>query len=32
MLTNINDWALAPLWSPKTIKQATKDWFKYLEK
>ena len=32
MLTNINDWDLAPLWSPKTIKKATKDWFKYLEK
>ena len=32
MLTNINDWELAPLWSPKTIKKATKDWFNYLEK
>jgi UDP-glucose 4-epimerase len=30
MLTQINEWKTAPLWSPKTIKSATKVWFKYL--
>lgn len=32
MLNNIEDWKFAPLWSPATIKTATKDWFKYLGK
>ena len=32
MLNNIEDWKLAPLWSPATIKTATKEWFKYLGK
>ena len=30
MLQNIDDWKEAPLWSPATISEATKDWFKYL--
>ena len=31
-INNIEDWKFAPLWSPETIKTATKDWFKYLGK
>jgi len=31
MLKNINNWKDAPLWNKKTIKQATKMWFKYLK-
>lgn len=27
-----NYWKNAPLWTPKKIKKATKDWFKYLQK
>lgn len=30
MMQNINDWKDAPLWDKKSIKIATKDWFKYL--
>lgn len=32
MLDNIDYWANAPLWTPSNIEDATKDWFKYLEK
>jgi UDP-glucose 4-epimerase len=32
MLNHINDWKNAPLWTPKKINDATKDWFKYLKK
>ena len=31
MLININDWEKAPLWTKKTIKGATKTWFKYFK-
>ena len=31
MLNNISYWKSAPLWTPKKIKKATKDWFKYLK-
>ncbi len=31
LIDNINLWKNAPLWEPKTIKEATKDWFKYLK-
>jgi|TARA_B110000014_G_scaffold260275_1_gene249702 UDP-glucose 4-epimerase len=30
LLNNINYWKKAPVWTPKKIKIATKDWFKYL--
>ena len=30
MLEQIEYWANAPVWSPKEIERATKDWFKYL--
>lgn len=30
MLDNIDYWSNAPLWTPDNIKEATKDWFKYL--
>ena len=29
-LNEINYWNSAPVWTPKKIKVATKDWFKYL--
>jgi UDP-glucose 4-epimerase len=32
MLDNIAYWRDAPLWSPGTIAEATKDWFRYLGK
>ena len=32
MLTEINSWKDAPLWTPKSIKSATKNWFKYMKK
>jgi len=32
MLDNIQDWNLAPLWTKENIEEATKDWFKYLNK
>jgi len=30
LLNNIDYWKNAPVWTPKKIKIATKDWFKYL--
>ena len=30
MLNQIDLWKTAPLWNPKSIKLATKTWFKYL--
>lgn len=30
MIENINYWKDAPIWNPENIKDATKDWFKYL--
>jgi UDP-glucose 4-epimerase len=30
MLDNINYWKDAPIWNPESIKEATRDWFKYL--
>ena len=30
LLKNINYWKNAPVWTPKSIKDATKNWFKYL--
>ncbi len=30
MKQNINQWKKAPLWDKKSIKKATKNWFKYL--
>ena len=32
MLANLNRWKDAPLWTPKKIKIATHNWFKYLKK
>tara|TARA_B100000315_G_scaffold3202_1_gene3171 strand:- start:99 stop:284 length:186 start_codon:yes stop_codon:yes gene_type:complete len=32
LLENINDWKNAPVWTPKTIEFATKEWFKILSK
>ena len=32
LLENIDYWRDAPVWTPDTIKDATKDWFRYLEK
>ena len=31
LIENIDYWADAPVWDPKSISKATKDWFKYLE-
>ena len=31
VLKNINYWKDAPLWTPKKIKLATRDWFKYIK-
>ena len=30
LLENINDWKDAPIWTPESIEEATKDWFKFL--
>lgn len=30
MLSRINDWRDAPVWTPATIQEATRDWFTYL--
>jgi UDP-glucose 4-epimerase len=30
ILKNINYWSDAPVWTPASIEDATKDWFKYL--
>jgi UDP-glucose 4-epimerase len=32
ILKNIIYWKKAPVWTPKSINRATKDWFKYLNK
>jgi UDP-glucose 4-epimerase len=32
LLEDISIWKDAPIWSPKTIKKATKKWFYYLKK
>jgi len=32
LLRNIHYWKNAPVWSPKSIKKATKTWFKFLSK
>ena len=32
VLENINYWKHAPVWTPKTIKKETKEWFRYLGK
>ena len=32
MLEHIEDWRDAPVWTPDSIADATKDWFKYLGK
>ena len=32
LLNNIADWKNSPVWTPKKIKEATKDWFKTLKK
>lgn len=32
MLENIDYWKDAPVWTPETIKEATKDWFEFLAK
>ena len=32
LLDNIDCWKDAPVWTPEKIKDATEDWFKYLEK
>ena len=32
LLKNINDWKEAPVWTPETIKEETKSWFKLLSK
>ena len=30
MLEHLNDWKEAPVWTPESIHDATKDWFRYL--
>jgi UDP-glucose 4-epimerase len=32
IIGNIDYWKNSPVWTPTTIKKATKDWFKYLKK
>ena len=32
LLKNINNWKNAPVWTPKSIKKETKNWFKLLSK
>jgi UDP-glucose 4-epimerase len=32
LMKNINEWKDAPVWTPESINQATKAWFKYLKK
>ena len=32
LLENIDYWREAPVWTPESIKEATRDWFKYLTK
>ena len=31
LMKNIDYWKKAPVWNPDSIKEATKDWFKYLK-
>ena len=31
MIKNIDNWKDAPLWDEKSIKSATKAWFKYMK-
>ena len=31
ILKDLNYWKNAPLWTPNKIKNATKDWFKYIK-
>ncbi len=30
MLANLDDWSDAPVWTPDSIQEATRDWFRYL--
>jgi UDP-glucose 4-epimerase len=30
MMSHINDWKDAPVWTPESINKATEDWFRYL--
>jgi len=30
MLEHIDDWSDAPVWTPESIAEATRDWFRYL--
>jgi UDP-glucose 4-epimerase len=32
MISEIEHWQEAPLWEPKSIREATKNWFKYMDK
>jgi UDP-glucose 4-epimerase len=32
LLANIDYWAQAPVWTPESIGEATKEWFEYLGK
>ena len=32
LLKNTSSWKDAPVWTPETIKKATKNWFKFLGK
>jgi UDP-glucose 4-epimerase len=32
MTARLNDWAAAPVWTPESIEEATRDWFKHLGK
>ena len=32
LLENINNWKDAPVWTPDSINEATKTWFKFLKK
>jgi len=32
MLEHINDWSGAPVWDPASIEEATRDWFRLLQK
>jgi UDP-glucose 4-epimerase len=30
LLAGIEDWSAAPVWTPATISDATREWFQYL--
>ena len=32
LLKDISNWKEAPVWTPETIKEATKSWFELLDK